>query len=82
MFISKFVSLLATGGVVVLHLPPLNNLVKVNVCMMDAGKPDASVGSIGREHSVMTVSDLAYKYLKIQEDHRSPPIPSLSWHLI
>lgn len=47
MFISEFVSLLATGGVVVLHLPPLNNLVKVNVCMMDAGKPDAWVGSIG-----------------------------------
>lgn len=47
MFIGEFVSLLATGGVVVLHLPPLNNLLKVNVRMMDAGKPDGWVSEIG-----------------------------------
>lgn len=47
MFIGKFVSLLATGGVVVLHLPPLNNLLKVNVCVMDAGNLIVRLSGVG-----------------------------------
>lgn len=42
-FIGRFVSSLATGGTVVPHPAPLNNLLKVNVCMMDAGKPDGGI---------------------------------------